>query len=457
MTAVNSAAERQSFLVDVLEVGTSLRDGASAAAIGDVIELDTEGLENYFFADWNPVLVDLLVVAGAAEFCDAVKRRPLHNWSRHFDVRVAVHNPGLWNGVEVKVALEDALGYLTGDVWSFTFLPRREPVERRESTLDLEFDGSIIMPYSDGLDSRAVHALVAAKEGARGLVRVRLGTGGVDQPRSKRKQQPFAVVPYKVNSNERVETSARSRGFKFAAVTGIAAILAKVERIIVTESGQGAFGPMLAVSGQIYPDYRVHPTFSRRMERLLFALTARQVRYEYPRLFSTKGETLRAASALPQAPSWNDTRSCWQQSRHTGFDGKRRQCGVCAACMLRRVSMLSAGIDEPASTYVWERLSAEQYEDGVVEGFVKLTPALRAYAVAGVLHMDHLADLVESPLHARQLRRAARETAEALGSDPLQVEEQLRSMLERHAEEWRAFRKALGPQSFVSQLASARS
>lgn len=456
MTALNVVRGQPTFLVDVLEPGVTIRTGSSAAVIGEVIELDTEGLENYFFADWNPTLIDLLVVAGAAEFCDAVKRRPLHQWSRRFDLRVAVHDPGLWNSEAVKPVVEDALGYLTGDVWRFTFMPRRKAVERRDSTLDLAGGVTTIMPYSDGLDSRAVHALVAAKEGAAGLVRVRLGSGGVDQPRSKRKRQPFTIVPYKVNSSERVETSARSRGFKFAAVTGIAAILAKVERIVVTESGQGAFGPMLAVSGQIYPDYRVHPTFSRRMERLLFALTGWAVHYEYPRLFSTKGETLRAANALAQPPSWHDTRSCWQQSRQTGFDGKRRQCGVCAACMLRRVSMLSAGIDEPASAYVWERLSAEQYEDGVVDGFVKLTPALRAYAVAGVLHMDHLADLVESPLHARLLRRAARDAAEALSSDPVEVEEQLRSMLERHAEEWRAFRKALGPRSFVSQLASAR-
>ena len=455
MTVLNIVGEQPTFLVDVLEPGVAVRAGSSAAYIGEVIELDTEGLENYFFADGDSVLIDLLVVAGAAEFCDG-KRRPLHQWSRHFDLRVAVHDPALWNGEAVRAALEDALGYLTGDVWRFTFMSRREAVERRNSTLNLAGGVTTIMPYSDGLDSRAVHALVAATEGVAGLVRVRLGSGGVDQPRSKKKRQPFTVVPYKVNSRERVETSARSRGFKFAAVTGIAAILAKVERIVVTESGQGAFGPMLAVSGQIYPDYRVHPTFSRRMERLLFALTGRMVHYEYPRLFSTKGETLRAANALPEPPSWNDTRSCWQQSRQTGFEGKRRQCGVCAACMLRRVSMMSAGIHEPASSYVWERLSAEQYEDGVVDGFVKLTPALRAYAVAGVLHMDHLADLVESPLHARQLRHAARDAAEALSSDPVEVEEQLRSMLERHAEEWRVFRKALGPRSFVSQLASAR-
>jgi phage terminase Nu1 subunit (DNA packaging protein) len=70
--------------------------------------------------------------------------------------------------------------------------------------------------------------------------------------------------------------------------------------------------------------------------------------------------------------------------------------------------------------------------------------------------MDHLADLVESPLHARTLRRVARDTAEALDENPADVEQRFRLMLERHAEEWRAFRKSLGERSFVAQLASAR-
>ena len=312
------------------------------------------------------------------------------------------------------------------------------------------------MPYSDGLDSRAVHALVAAKEGVGGLVRVRLGAGGVDQPRRAKKHVPFAVVPYRLKRPRQGETSARSRGFKFAAVTGIAALMAGVERIVVTESGQGAFGPMLAVSGQTYPDYRVHPTFSVRMERLLHALSGKRVRYEYPRLYSTKGETLKAAASLNPAPTWADTRSCWQQSRHCSVEGRRRQCGICAACMLRRMSMFTAGIEEPADTYIWERLSAARLEDGVAEGFDGITLALRGYAVAGVLHMDHLAELAESSLHARTLRRVARETAEALDGDPQAGEQQLCAMLERHAAEWRAFRKSLGPDSFVALLASAR-
>ncbi len=357
----------------------------------------------------------------------------------------------------MREPLEEALRYLTGDVWVFSFVQRRRDVPRvAQGSLSLESGARVIMPYSDGLDSRAVRALVAAREGTGGLVAVRLGTGGVDRPHSKKKRAPFAVVPYKLKRPRQGETSARSRGFKFAAVTGIAALMAGVSRIVVTESGQGAFGPMLAVSGQIYPDYRVHPTFSRRMERLLHAISGKDVRYEYPQLWSTKGETLRAARALKAAPSWTDTRSCWQQSRHCSVNGRRRQCGICAACMLRRMSIFTAGIDEPAETYIWENLSAERLEEGVAKEFDGITSKLRAYAVAGVLHMDHLAEFAELPLHARSLRRAARETAEALDGDPATVEQQLREVLGRHAAEWRAFRQSLGPASFVARLASAK-
>lgn len=457
MNAISLNIDMPSLTLDALEPGAALRDGAVGAPIGQVLQLDTEGLETYFFADWNPVLVDLLVVAAAAEFCDVSRRRPEFSWSRRFDVRIAVHDPALWNRPDVREALRDALSYLTGDVWTFTFVPRRRDVPRvGQGSLSLQSEWRVIMPYSDGLDSRAVHALTAAEEGLGGLVRVRLGAGGVDQPRRAKKRLPFAVVPYKLKRPAQGESSARSRGFKFAAVTGIAALLAGVRRIVVTESGQGAFGPMLAVSGQIYPDYRVHPTFSRRMERLLYAISGKDVQYEYPRLWSTKGETLRAAQALEAPPSWTDTRSCWQQSRHCSVDGRRRQCGVCAACMLRRMSMFIAGVEEPAQTYVWERLSARRLEDGVAEGFTSITSKLRGYAIAGVLHMDHLADFAESPLHARSLRRAARETAEALHEDPIEVEQKLADMLSRHAAEWRDFRHTLGGDSFVSRLASAR-
>jgi len=308
------------------------------------------------------------------------------------------------------------------------------------------------MPYSDGLDSRAVHAITAQAVGRADLVRVRLGSVGVDDPQRERRRAAFTLVPYKVQVPQRKESSARSRGFKFAVVTGVAAQIAGVDRIIVTESGQGSFGPMMAVSGQIYPDYRVHPLFTTRVERLFEALVGSTAHYEYPRLWSTKGETLAEAAALPHPPSWSDTRSCWQQSRHASIDGRRRQCGICAACMLRRMSMFAAGLAEPAGAYIWENLSASTFEAGAVEGFIGITDSMREHAIAGILHMDHMADLAIAPSAVRAVRRVARETAEVLNQDPVEIEGRLRSLLTRHAAEWRRFLDSLAPESFVRDL-----
>ena len=89
-----------------------------------------------------------------------------------------------------------------------------------------------------------------------------------------------------------VETTARSRGFRFALLSGIAAFLCKSHRVVLPESGQGALGPSLAPVGQAYADVRNHPLFTAKMETLVWALFDHEVHYEYPRLWQTKGQTL---------------------------------------------------------------------------------------------------------------------------------------------------------------------
>ncbi|MCW5758194.1 MAG: hypothetical protein KIS90_00305 [Phenylobacterium sp.] len=251
MTALATRLVDEPMFVDVLEPGVRVRDGAELAALGDAIRLSTEGLETYFFSNWRPVLFDLLVVAAAAEYCDAAKARSTVSWSRIFDVRVAVHDVELWSSPAVTAALEDALTFLTGDTWSFRFVARRQSAETtRPLSLELPAGAKAIMPYSDGLDSRAVHALTAQALGASALVRVRLGSVGVDDPQRERRRAAFTLVPYKVQVPQRKESSARSRGFKFAVVTGVAAQIAGVDRIVVP-GGQGAFGPH---DGREWPD-----------------------------------------------------------------------------------------------------------------------------------------------------------------------------------------------------------
>jgi 7-cyano-7-deazaguanine synthase in queuosine biosynthesis len=449
-----SAATEAAFFVDALEDGQASRHGALAAIIGRDLRLSITGLKSYFYADWQPVLVDLLVVAAAAEYCDVVAHRPAWGWARAFDVQVAVHDPARWNAPLAREALQDALGFLTGDNWTFNFVARVKPIEQVRQVLALGHPAKTIIPYSNGLDSLAVAALTdEAKPGE--LVRVRLGAALADQKSHNKKRQAFASVPYDVRvvKGRRKESSARSRGFKFAVITGIAAILAQADKIVVTESGQGALGPVLTVSGQAYPDYRVHPAFTVRVERLFATLLGRSAHYEFPRLWSTKGETIAEAARVGTQP-WAETRSCWQQSRQVGMGGKQRQCGVCAACMLRRMSLHAAGVVEPADAYVWENLGARDFRSGAAPGFKLVTAALEQYAIAGVLHLDHLAALPDSPLHRRLIRRSAREVADALGESLEDTEMKLLSMLERHRDEWRNFLTWLGPDSFVTKLSS---
>jgi hypothetical protein len=441
--------------VDAIEIGEAPREGAHVATLGQTITLSIEGLKDFFFADWRRDLIDLLVIAAAVEYCDLSVRRPSWGWARSFDLLVAVHEEDKWSAPPVRDALEEALAFLTGDRWSVSFTKRRDPVVKiKPHRFVFDTPDKVIMPYSDGLDSRAVAAIVEDEEPG-GLVRVRLGSKGVDSAKIPRKNRRFATVPFevKLGKRQRVESSARSRGFKFAIITGIAAQLAPVDRIVVTESGQGALGPILASSGQSYPDYRVHPAFTRRIERLFQALTDKAPTYEYPRIWYTKGETLAKASALTNPPTWHDTRSCWQDSRRVSFDGARRQCGVCAACMLRRMSIHRAGIEEPGSEYIWEDLGAAEMEHGTVAGFSGMSPAFRDYALAGILHLDHLAALSGSDLHQRTVRRVARETAEALGMEMAEGERALMGLLVRHRAEWLDFLVSLGKRSFVARVA----
>lgn len=459
MPAHFSADEAEPTRVDVVEPDCRTRHGAVRCAIGEHIRFSTEGLQTYFFATWNATAVDLLLVAAAVEFCDRWKTRPAQGWARAFDLRVPVHDVSRWRDASVHDHLVATLCFVTGDRWQIEFVPRKkaeQPV--RQAPLGLPSQVRSIIPYSGGLDSRAVAGLVGA-DLKDALVRVRLGSSGPEEERQRRARQPFTAVPYRVSLRERrtQESSARSRGFKFSAVTGVAAHLAGAHDIIVPESGQGALGPALVVSGQGYADYRNHPAFTVRMESLLDALLGRRIAYRFPRIWNTKGETL-AAFARLAGPSdrWWEGRSCWQQARQASIGGELRQCGICAACMLRRLSVHAAGLEEPQTGYVWENLRAPTLEEGAAAGFTQMTGAMRDYAIAGVLHLDHLAALADSPRHAPMVRRVSREVANALHQDAEEAKLGLSNLLQRHRAEWLAFLDWLGPASFVTKLASVR-
>ena len=446
--------------VHVIEGGGEPRVGWTTCEIGNHVRFSTDSLASYFYADWEPVVFDALLVAAAVEFCDRIRKRPKMGWGRHFDLRIPVHNPDTWNSDAVSASLKDALQFLTGDQWNLRFVKRHKAAPVPQQGLFKLPSGSVaVIPFSEGLDSRAVSGLMA-KELGETLTRVRLGPKSADRPRDidgNTHKYPFAAVPYDVSTGIRnPESSARSRGFKFALLSGIAAYLAEATRIIIPESGQGALGPSLVPVGHAYEDYRNHPLFTQRMEKFLNALLGQTAKFEFPHLWHTKGETLAAYLALGNSHEWAFTRSCWQDSRHVSVHKHRRQCGICAACMLRRLSVHAAGAKEAPDTYIWEDLTASSFESGAVKGYKKTKGIQRHYAIAGALHLDHLAALRSNKIYAHALASAAQRLDRTMELSIGTAAPKLNRMLEQHEKEWKAFMESLGPKSFVHDWVEAK-
>lgn len=445
--------------VHVTEPKAATHAGWIRCAINENIQFSTERLESYCIAQWDPIVYDALLIAAAVEFADRTQHRPAMTWRRDTHLIVPVHDPDRWCQNQVSDSLHHALNVLTGDRWKIEFSKRIKPLDPpRQGQFKLPAYTTAVIPFSDGLDSRCVAGILGAEMGDK-LIRVRLGSKVCDGNALSCQKQPFTSVPYHVRPGKRrfAESTARSRGFKFAILSGLAAYLAHAAQVIVPESGQGALGPALVPVGQGYEDYRSHPLFTDRMEKFLCALLGHKVRFIFPRLWHTKAETLREfVESCEGGTSWSDTWSCWQQTRQVSVDHKKRQCGICAACLLRRLSVHAAGLSEPKKNYVWEDLSASQFQAGAAASFPqkKITRALREYAIAGTLHLHHLACLRTSAPNLPRLKLSAFQLSRSLGLSEAEVLAKLDRMLIKHEDEWRGFMHSLGTGSFLADWAT---
>lgn len=439
--------------IDVCEEGYASKKGWMRCEIGKNLKFLSDGLETYCFAPWQPVIFDALLLAATVDFADKILARPPRGWGRNFVIRVPVHDPSHWNAKAVSDSLHDALNFLTGDKWDITFVQRKKSaVSPQQKHFNFSTSAKAVMAFSDGMDSQAV-AGIKELELKDGLIRVRVGTKKSDRPVARDSLRPFTSVPYKVNTgNRNDESSARSRGFKFALISGVAAYLVDAPEVIVPESGQGSLGPVLIPVSHAYKDYRNHPVFTEKMSKFLEALLHKKIKYVFPRLWYTKGETLSEfVRNGSDGSQWSETWSCWQQNRNSSVDGKRRHCGICAACMLRRLSVHAAGLTESPDRYIWEDLSANSFEAGASKNFDKFTSALEEYAIAGTLHFDHLASLRKSPHYGYTKKQNALMLAEPLGLPSSEIELNLDTLLQKHEKEWEGFIKSLGSGSFINR------
>ena len=418
---------------------------AVTAKVGPEITFNPTVLDSFDVRGFQPVHYDLMVLCAAIEFADRRWKRP-QGWSRNLHVTVPVIDLGAWQEREVQESLHSVLRHLTCDDWNLVFVQAKNPspVGDRQGALSFPNTKTFVIAYSDGLDSRAVAALSGDRDEALCI--------RVAQHRQRRKtgDSYFTEIPFKVRGYRSNESSFRSRGFKFAAVTAIAAHLSNLTRITAPESGQSALGPVLLPLHNIYPDYRNHPTFFQKMERFIKALLSHRVHYDQPRLWYTKGETLRAYLELhgKQEHDLASTRSCWQSRRIVNTGGSKKHCGLCAACLLRRQSLNTAAVNEMPDTYVVSDLTAPDVMEALsVISNIADRNIMMEYGSVGARHLQHLCHMAALP--DDKLRVHVWEIATATGANFQETMENLRTLLATHAEEWRVFLAAQGEQSFL--------
>lgn len=446
--------------VDVIEDGGSAKRGWIPCVIGRHFQFGHRAMASYFLSEWRPVLFDLFVVVAAVEFCDRLQRRSQNIWGRAFSLCIPVHDSKHWNSDAVRMSLLDSLRFLTGDKWDIEFKERInaeiQPVAQQQ-LIPLQLGAKAVIPFSDGLDSKSVSALYERDLG-NGLVRVRVGKGRTKGERDELFGKYFTSIPYRIDRRgiRFSESSSRARGFKFSCISGAAASLSKAGEVIIPESGQGIVGPALLVVGQGYPDYRNHPAFLRRVERFMGALLGTKHTYVFPRIWNTKGETIEAFIRVgePSRKALAETRSCWMDNRMASVDGRRRQCGICAACLLRRMSLHYARSPDLPDNYILSNLASETLAGGVDSrcDIDKVSKFMSEYAIAGVLHLEHLSSIRSSEYGQGEIVMFARSLADSMNMKIADVTVKLNRLIDQHAIEWRSFVGSLGDKSFILQL-----
>jgi 7-cyano-7-deazaguanine synthase in queuosine biosynthesis len=364
------------------------RSGGGTGADGDAtfatgFYLNDEIIGSPFCQNLDPLLADWVDVALFAYVADRLspRRDPkspqrMYQWARRMNLKLPVRHPEVWREPRAAAALADVLRHFTDDEWHLEFVARREagrPAERQEYLFAApQSDAVRVALYSGGLDSFAGAARQCAELSDHSFVLVSGVTNS--RQRSAQREQVRALVrrfgrnvchltvPFGINwrgqpHNGVEDASQRTRGFLFSTLGAATAIAAGSRELYVYENGVGAINlPCDATQLGTSNSRAVNPLSLRRMSEFAELLTGSTFTFRNPFLFQTKGEMCRHPSVRGLAAYVPTTFSC------DGFPVQARgksQCGSCTSCLLRRLSLESAGLSaaDPGAQYVCDLLS----------------------------------------------------------------------------------------------------
>lgn len=304
-----------------------------------------------FGAALEPALGDLVTVGLSCYAADRLTRRP-PRWSRHLELRIALHDPTPWTNA--YCALRAYLETLTDDEWTVEFVGgRRGRLSEQQATLfpvHLGGSGSVGL-FSGGLDSLAgAAAWLDSRDG-------RLVLLGARSSRVIGRDQHMAAsglrdvfgdrmvevgVPLNLRRALAKESTQRTRAFLFLCLATAAARTSHANEVLVFENGYGAHNPRLAENQYgSQATLGTHPHLLGLFEELVTRLGL-PIAVRLPHQWLTKAELLRTIRT-DLVPLIASTSSCDGYPRRVAGG---THCGLCGSCVLRQQSLTAAGLGD---------------------------------------------------------------------------------------------------------------
>lgn len=297
--------------------------------------------------DWLEILGHLFAVDMACERGDGDV-----DWSRSIQAWLPVRDPDFWE--THRPAIEGIWTDLTSDELQLRFEQEEAPTSPPRMGVGAFPDHDCVALISGGQDSFTgaldlldsdrqplllSHSASGAVNGAQNAVEAILR--GLD-PNIKRLK--IGAGKARDRFFPGAEASQRSRTFLFVGAAALVAAAGGSDEVVLNENGVMALHlPLTAARIGSLSTHTASPPILDRMRALASEVLGRPLlRVENNLVGMTKPEVVGRAVALGQGGGMAQTVSCWQIGRTS------RHCGICAPCLLRRVSCEHHGVSDVA-------------------------------------------------------------------------------------------------------------
>lgn len=319
--------------------------------------------------------MDFLSISLAVTAADTfvLRKDSADGWARDIRINLPLIEPTRWE--RVKTRLEEALHFLSGDIWRFTFtgggLDAPEPYKNERGRKLIPLDGlDCVCLFSGGLDS-TIGSIDLLSNGRAPLLVSHSYRGDKLKQNSigkhlKGRFSSFSASAYpKISAVRRGKTdiSMRTRSMSFLAfgVIGATAMQASNSshpiELYMPENGFISLNvPLTPRRIGSLSTRTTHPFFIKLIQEI-FTLTGISVTIMNPYQLDTKGEmcsNCQDRDLLLRLVSQTVSCSHWKR--------KNMQCGVCVPCLIRRAALLKSGINESIS-YVHDPMDVLDLRD----------------------------------------------------------------------------------------------